>query len=195
MLALGDFFTVSPAGTECASAQRSQGTPLARGHQLARSRNLGESRVLASGSRRRSGRVRPHRETGRLWCIADGRGSRPVRQPTAEVAATRHLPRALIARQAQTENSARRLATRRAIADRGRVAEPRHRPRHEARIHQRERLPAMRLHARRRAGGEKKETEGDKKQSAGGFRHDLAPFHWKAIPSPNAQIQLAVALK
>ena len=125
---------------------------------------------------------------------ADGRGSRPVRQPTGEAAATCHMPRA-VARQTQTENSARRLASRRAIADRGRVAEPRHRPRHEARIHQRKRLTAMRPHARRRAGAEKKETEGDKKQSAGGFRHDLAPFHWKAIPSPNAQIQLAVALK
>ena len=162
-----------PAGTQRDEARQSQGAPLARGHQLARSRREQGSGV---GIKTTTGCIRAHRETGRLWALPMGGAAGQCGSPTAEVAATPHLPRA-IAREAQTENSARRLASRRAIADRGRVAEPRHRPRHEARIHQRERLPAMRLHARRRAGGEKKETEGDKKQSAGGFRHDLAPFH------------------
>src|SRR5690349_13915418 len=67
------------------------------------------------------------------------------------------------------------LAVRRAVADRRRVAEPRlHGPGHEARLHQRERLPSVRLNARRRAGAEKKEAERDRKQTDGGFRHNVA---------------------
>ena len=67
------------------------------------------------------------------------------------------------------------LAVRRAVADRRRVAEPRlHGPGHEARLHQRERLPSVRLNARRRAGAEEKEAERDRKQTDGGFRHNVA---------------------
>ena len=70
-----------------------------------------------------------------------------------------------------------RLAVRRAVADRGRVAEERlHGPGHEARLHQREGLPSVRLNARRRAGAENKEAERDRKQTDGGFRHKCCPF-------------------
>ena len=74
------------------------------------------------------------------------------------------------------ESPVRRLAVR-AVAHVRRVANHAHRPRHEARIHQRERLAAMRHHIGRRAGGgENQESKRHWKQTNCRLRHETCPF-------------------